>query len=133
MTLVHFLSFPKFTLPIEGTHVVEDDAALVRWHVEKVNVGACLTQGLWEDASTIIKPSSCEGVFTGGTVHPFRVILEVLHCSLFSNSRMGNSLRYWWRHVTLSHSQASLRHLQFVNVPPVGAFLSLTRLLGNSH
>ena len=30
MTLVHILSFPKFTLPIAGTHVVEDDAALVR-------------------------------------------------------------------------------------------------------
>ena len=28
--LVHILSFPKFTLPIEGTHVVEDDAALLR-------------------------------------------------------------------------------------------------------
>ena len=28
--LVHILSFAKFTLPIEGTHVVEDDAALVR-------------------------------------------------------------------------------------------------------
>ena len=28
--LVHVFSFPKSTLPVEGTHVVEEDAALVR-------------------------------------------------------------------------------------------------------
>ena len=112
------LSFPKFTLPIAGTHVVEDDA-LVRWHVVKVNVWAWLPDGLWEDASTIIKPCSCVGVFVGGTVHPFRVILEV--------PAMLGPLEFWdWQLVQVLVEACH-------NVPPVGAFLSLTRLLGNSH
>ena len=69
----------------------------------------------------------------GGTVHPFRVLLEVpalLGPLEFSDWQLVQVL------VEACHlvsSQASLRHLQLVNVPPVGAFLSLTRLLGNSH
>ena len=83
----------------------------------KVNVWAFLSQGLWEDASAIIKPCSCEGVFVGGTVHLFRVTLEILHCSGFSNSRFGNSYKYWWVACHLVSSKASLRHLQLVPVP----------------
>ena len=76
---------------------------MLHWYVDKVevNVWACLSHGLW-DASAIIKPCSCVSVFVGGTVHLFRVTVEVLHCSVFSKSRIGNSL-YWWRHVTSSH------------------------------
>ena len=65
---MHVLSLLKFTLPVEGFHVVEEDAALIRRHVVEVNVWACLSHGLWEDASTIIKRA---GVFVGGTVHLF--------------------------------------------------------------
>ena len=32
------LCLREFTLPVEGTHVVEEDATLVRWHVINVNV-----------------------------------------------------------------------------------------------
>ena len=56
--LVHVLSLPKFALLVEGTHVVEEDAALIRRHVVEVNGSSCLSHGLWEDASTEIKPSS---------------------------------------------------------------------------
>ena len=55
----------------------------------------------YEDTSARVKPCFCVGVFGGGTVHLFRVLSEVLYCLVFSNS--GNSFRYWWRHVTLSH------------------------------
>ena len=51
---MHVLNSPKFTLSVEGTHVVEEDAALIRRQVVEVNVWACLSHGLWEDASTII-------------------------------------------------------------------------------
>ena len=34
---------------------------------------------------------------------PVLCLLKFLYCSVFSNSRIGNSLRYWWRHVTLFH------------------------------
>ena len=36
-------------------------------------------------------------------MHLFRVLSEVLCCSVFSNSRIGNSFRYRWRHVTFAH------------------------------
>ena len=68
----------------------------------KVNFWACFPHGLWEDASAIVKPCFRAGVFGGGTVHLFRVLSEVLYCSVFSDSRIGNSFRYWWRRVTLS-------------------------------
>ena len=68
-----------------------------------------------------------------GTVHLFRVVLEVLLCSVLSNSRIGKLVQVLVEACHLVSSQASLRHLHFVNVPPVGAFLTLTRLLGNSH
>ena len=58
---VHVVSLPKFTLSVEGTHVIEEEAALVRRHVAEVNVWGYLFHGLWEDASTIIKPCSCVG------------------------------------------------------------------------
>ena len=75
---MHVLNPPKFTLSVEGTHVVEKDAALILRHVVEVNVWACLFHGLWEDAWTIIKPCSCVGVFVGGTMHLFRVPLEIM-------------------------------------------------------
>ena len=36
--LVHVLSLPKFALSVEGNHVVEESAALMRGHVVEVNV-----------------------------------------------------------------------------------------------
>ena len=66
-------------------------------------------------------------------MHPFRVILEVpalLGLLEFSDWQL---IQVLLEACHLVSSQASLRHLHFVNVPPVGAFLSLTRLLGNSH
>ena len=69
------------------------------WYVD----GFAFSHGLWEDASAIVKTCFCVGVFGGGTVHLFRVLSEVLYCSVFSNPRIGNSFRYWWKHVTLSH------------------------------
>ena len=71
-------------------------------HYKRSTFGPAFLTDCGRDASTIIKPCSCVGVFVGGTVHLFRVILEVMHCLFFSNSRTGNSFRYWWRHVTLS-------------------------------
>ena len=42
--LVHSL------IPVEGSHVVEEDAALInKWHVVEVNVWVCLFHVLWED------------------------------------------------------------------------------------
>ena len=101
--LINVVSFPKFTLSVEGTHVVEEDAALTRWHVIEIDVWACFPHGLWEDTSAIVKPCFCVGVFGGGTVRVFRVLSEVLYCSVFSNARIGNSFRFLRRHVTLSH------------------------------
>ena len=42
--LVQVLWSPEFTLPVEGTHIVGEDATLVRWHVEKFNVCTCFSQ-----------------------------------------------------------------------------------------
>ena len=42
-TLVQVLWSPEFTLPVEGTHVVEENATLVRGHVEKFNVCTCFS------------------------------------------------------------------------------------------
>ena len=50
-------------------------------------------------------------------MHLFRVTLEVLHCSVFSNSRIGNSFRYWWRHVTLSHRKPLFVTFNWFSVP----------------
>ena len=36
--LIQVLWFPEFTLPIEGTEIVEEDAALVSWYVDELNV-----------------------------------------------------------------------------------------------
>ena len=55
---------------------------MLYWYVDtlqKINVWACFLRGLWEDASAIIKPCFCVGVFGGGTVHLFRVLSEVLY------------------------------------------------------
>ena len=84
-------------------HVVEKGAALgTLTRCEGQRLGLPFSRSV-EDASAISKPCFCVGVFVGGTVHLFRVPLEVLHCSVFSNSRIGNPFRYWWWHVTLSH------------------------------
>ena len=44
--LVQVLWFPEFTLPVEGTHFVEEEATLVRWHVEEFNVCNCFSHRL---------------------------------------------------------------------------------------
>ena len=50
-----------------------------------------------------------------------------LYCSVFSNSRIGNSFSHWWKHVTSSHVSQTYYHALFV---PVGAFFSCDRLAG---
>ena len=103
---INILNFSKFTLPVEGTHAVEEDAALVCWHVKEIKVWACFPHGLWADTSATVKPCFCVRIFGGGTVQLFRVLSEVLNCPVFSNSRIGNSFRYWWRHVSLFHRES---------------------------
>ena len=79
---------------------------MLHWYVDTLwrsNVCTCLSHRLWEDTSTMIKPYFCVGVTGGGTVHLFPVQLKLLCCSVFSNSRIDNSLRYRWKPVTLSH------------------------------
>ena len=71
--LVQVLWLPEFTLPVEGTHIVEKNATLVRWHVEKFNMCTCFCHKLWEDRSAIIKPCLCEIVVRSGTVHLVRL------------------------------------------------------------
>ena len=70
---------------------------MLHWYVDtffKTNVWACLRHGSWDDASAIVKPCLGVGVFGGGTVHLFRVLSELLYCSVVSNfsnfSGIGN-------------------------------------------
>ena len=92
--LVQILRSLEFTLPVEGTHTVEENATLVRWHVKKnFNVCTCFSHRLREDRSAMIKPCLYESVIRGSTVHPVRVRTKFMYCSVFSNSRIGNSLK----------------------------------------
>ena len=67
--LVQVLWSPQFTLPVERTHIVEENATLVHWHVKKLNVCNCFYHRLRKDRSAIIKPCLCESVVRGSTVH----------------------------------------------------------------
>ena len=73
--------------------------------------------GLWEDASAAIKPCSYVGVFGRGTVQLFRMQLGILHCTVFSNSPIGNSVQVLVEACHFASSHTSLRHLKLVPVP----------------
>ena len=47
---------------------------------------------LWKDASALVKPCPCVGIFGGGTAHSFRFLLGVLHCSVFSNEKSNEKI-----------------------------------------
>ena len=60
---------------------------------------------LREDKSVIIKPCLCEFVFRSSMVHLVRVRMKFQLCLIFSNSRIVNSFRHWWRHITSLHCE----------------------------
>ena len=93
----------------------------------EINVWACFPHGLWEDTSAIIKPCFCVGIVGGGTVHLF--LLDFLDCSVFSNSRIGNSFRYCWRHVTFFHRMPLIVILNWFPCVVRCSFRSSGRLL----
>ena len=96
---MNILSFPKFTLLVEGTHVGEEDAALIRWHVVEINVWACFSHGRCFDNNQTMLLCWHLRRWHGA----FFTSSDGMYCSVFSNSRIGNSFRYRWRHVTLTH------------------------------
>ena len=114
----------------EGTHIVEENTAPVRWHVVKFSVCTCFPHRLREDRSATIKPCLCEFVFRCGTVHLVRVRMKFLYCLILSNSRIGNSFRHWWRHVTSAFSIGSRTWYDILFVPVI---TSLTRLEGEER
>ena len=76
--LVQVLWSPEFTLLVERTHVVEENATLVRWHVKEFNVCTCFSRRLREDRSATIKPCLRVIVVRGSTVHLVRVRIKFM-------------------------------------------------------
>ena len=82
-----------------------------------------------ENTSAIVKPCFCVGVLGGSTVHLFRVLSEVLYCSVFSLFRIGNSFRYKRRHVTSSRRKPFIVILNLFSYLIKCSFRSSGRLL----
>ena len=66
---------------------------------------------LREDRSAIINPCLCVSVVIGRTVHLVQVQIKFEKCLIFSNSRIGNSLRKRRRYVP-SSSRVFLHHFR---------------------
>ena len=128
--LVYVLRLPKIALSLEISHVVKK---MLHWHEDTCcrnhwsantccrNQSTChpsfFTDCMQNDASTKMKPNSWMAIFVTDAMHFVRILSTLLYCSIFSDLRIGDSFKYWWRHVTMSQSQTTHRHLQLVPVP----------------
>ena len=74
--LTQVLWFSEFTLPIERTHIIEKNTALVLWHVKMFNVCTCFFQQIAGKTSTVFKPCLCVNVVKGGAVYLVRVRIK---------------------------------------------------------
>ena len=119
----------KNSPPIERTQIVEEDAALVSWYEETLDVFTHFSHRLWKDRwSTKIKPCLCVNIIRCSTVHLVHVRAEFVQCLILG---LENSSWQWRRHITDLHRGPFFiifRRLSLSDVKFVSTKVSLVRL-----
>ena len=119
----------KNSPPIERTQIVEEDAALVSWYEETLDVFTHFSHRLWKDRwSTKIKPCLCVNIIRCSTVHLVQVRAEFVQCLILG---LENSSWQWRRHITDLHREPFFiifNRLSLSDVKFVSTKVSLVRL-----
>ena len=104
--LIQVLWLPEFALPIEGTQIVEEDAALLSWYEEKLDVFTHFLKDCEKIDDRLKSNHACVvNIIRCSTVNLVQVRAEIVQCLIVSNPQIRSSSWQWKKHITYLHRE----------------------------